>query len=141
MNWIGGARCESESESDANKFIALIWMQSLMMVAHAWWQQRRLDECLVVRMVEMMWAGNIVDGRMLLNVGGNFRRHGNLSVFFCKMKLESFTRHENLPAFCALERRYWRAFVEMNFPFMHHHVAVPRKRFPANITLGGKRLL
>lgn len=99
-----------------------------MVVAEKW----RLDERLMMRMVEVMWAGQVVN-RMLLDVDRYLRRDRN--VLFCHVKLETVAGGKNFSALDALERRDRSALVEVNFPLMHHHVAVSGESFVAYITL------
>lgn len=114
-------------------------MQPLMVIAHAGRQQRRLDECLMVRMMQVVWAGEIVN-RMLVDVGRDLRRNWNLlDVIFRHVKLQTFAGRENFPTLRAFEGRRWRALVQMNLPLVHHHVAVPGESLVANVALEGRK--
>lgn len=99
-----------------------------MVVAEKW----RLDERLMMRMVEVMWAGQVVN-RMLLDVDRYLRRDRN--VILRHVKLETVAGGKDFPTLDALERRDRSALVEVNFPLMHHHVAVSGESFVAYITL------
>lgn len=99
-----------------------------MVVAEKW----RLDERLMMRMVEVMWAGQVVN-RMLLDVDWYLGRDRN--VILRHVKLETVAGGKNFSTLDALERRDRSALVEVNFSLMHHHVAVSGESFVAYITL------
>jgi hypothetical protein len=85
-------------------------------------------------MVKVMWPWKIVNG-MLLDIWWNFRSDRNLSVVFRHVKLKGLSRGKNFTAHGAFEGRNWRTLVQVNFAFVHYHVAVAGKRLVANIAL------
>jgi hypothetical protein len=110
-------------------------MKSLMMIG----KQRWLNECLMMRMVQVMW-GQVVY-RKLFGIRRYLGRNWNLlCVIFAHVELKTLAGGKYFSALGALECRYRISIgkVKMNFPFMHHHVSVPRERFVTDIALGGK---
>jgi hypothetical protein len=112
-------------------------MESLMMIG----KQRWLNESLMMRMVKVMRAGQVVY-RKLLDIRWYLRRNWDLlDVIFTHVQLETLAGGENFSALNALECRDRISIGEMkmNFPFMHHHVSVPRECFVTDIALEGRK--
>jgi hypothetical protein len=67
------------------------------------WQQRRLNESLMMRVMKVMGSGEVVNG-MLLDIRRNFRGNWNLlSMIFAHMELQALAGRKYFSALDALE--------------------------------------